>query len=120
MACSRLGIALYDLYADKLKKSVYAKRPNNPLKILVDGREKFRVLTVTEQATALLSIHSAFGRVSSGCDFTAVGGAARAAATVNFSASVSNWKKNYKDIRIIDASASGLWEKRSENLLDIL
>lgn len=111
---------MYDLYADKLEKSVYAKRPNNPLKILVDGREKFRALAVTEQAAALLNIHSAFGRVSGGCDFTDVGGAAHAAATVSFSATVSNWKKNYKDIRIIDASASGLWEKQSENLLDSL
>ena len=114
------NMALYDLYADKLEKSVYAKRPNNPLKILVDGREKFRALAVTEQAAALLNIHSAFGRVSGGCDFSAVGGAAHAAATVSFSATVSNWKKNYKDVRIIDASASGLWEKRSGNLLDVL
>ena len=114
------NIALYDLYVTKLQKTVYARRPNNPLKILVDGRDKFRALTVTEQAASLLNIHAAFGRISSGCDFTAVGGAARAAATVSFSAAVSNWKKSYKDIRIIDASASGLWEKQSENLLDIL
>ena len=117
---SEQNIALYDLYVNKLEKTVYAKRPNNPLKTLVDGRKSFLKLSVADQAKALLNIHSAFGRVSSGCDFTAVGGAAHAAATVNFSASVSNWKKNYKDISIIDASASGLWEKQSENLLDIL
>ena len=114
------NIALYDLYINKLEKTVLAKRPNNPLQILTDGRILFLRLPVTDQAVALLNIHSAFGRVSGGCDYTAVGGAARAAATVNFSASVSNWKKSYRDIRIIDASASGLWEKRSENLSDIL
>lgn len=117
---SEQNIALYDLYVNKLEKSVYAKRPNNPLKTLVDGRESFLNLSVTDQAKALLNIHSVFGRVSGGCDFTAVGGASNAAATKSFSSTVSNWKKYYKDIRIIDASTSGLWEKQSENLLDIL
>ena len=36
------------------------------------------------------------------------------------SLNVSNWKKNYTDVRIIDQSASGLFEKVSENLLDLL
>ena len=31
-----------------------------------------------------------------------------------------NWKKNYTDVRIVDQSASGLFEKMSENLLDLL
>ena len=33
---------------------------------------------------------------------------------------LSNWKKNYSDVRIIDQSASGLFEKASENLLELL
>lgn len=37
------------------------------------------------------------------------------------SINLSNWRrKHYKDVRIIDQSASGLFEKRSENLLDLL
>ena len=36
------------------------------------------------------------------------------------SMNVSNWKKKYQDCRIIDVSASGLFEKASDNLLDYL
>lgn len=61
-----------------------------------------------------------FGRISSGCDLSAVGGTPKSAATIGLSSTVSNWKKRYKDVRIIDSSASGLWEKRSCNLLDLL
>ena len=114
------NLELYDMYCDKLQHSIYKKRINVPAGILVRGREIFCALPVPEQAKALLNIHQVFGRIAGGCDLTAVGGAGKAAATVNFSASVSNWKKYYSDVRIIDASASGLWEKRSENLLELL
>ena len=112
--------ALYDLYIEKLRNSVYAKRPNAPLSTLENGRELFLRLPVPQQARALLAIHAVFGRISSGCDLSLVGGTARAAATVNFSSTISNWKKNYKDVRIIDTAASGLWEHTSQNLLTLL
>ena len=69
---------------------------------------------------ALLSIHVIFGRVAGGCDLTLIGGAGKAAATNGFSATISNWAKTYSDVRIIDSSASGLWENKSDNLLDLL
>ena len=58
--------------------------------------------------------------MTGGCDLISIGGVGKAAATVNFSATISNWNKNYKDVRIIDSSASGLWEKKSKNLLELL
>ncbi len=114
------NLALYDLYLSKLSKSIYAKRPNNPLKTVEAGREKFIALSPVEQAQALLNLHAVFGRISSGCDLTLIGGAAHTAATVNFSSTLSNWKKYYHDVRIIDPSSSGLWEKVSDNLLSLL
>ena len=114
------NIELYGIYIKKLEDSIYKKRVNPPLAILKNGKEKFVSLDVKEQARALLNIHQVFGRISGGCDLSAIGGAKKAAATVNFSSTVSNWKKNYSDIRIIDSSASGLWEKASENLLELL
>lgn len=118
---SEQNIKLYDMYIKKLKDSVYKKRPNNPIAILESGREKFIDLDVKTQAVALLSIHQVFGRVSGGCDLTYIGGAGKAAATVSFSTSVSNWKKQYSDVRIIDQSASGIWEKVSDfNLIDLV
>lgn len=111
-------IELYDLYIQKLKNSIYSKRINAPTETLEKGREKFISLGIKEQTKTLLNIHQVFGRMSAGCDLTTIGGVGRAAATVSFSAKISNW--NYKDVRIIDSSASGLWEKESENLLDLL
>ena len=114
------NLALYDLYLEKLQHSIYAKRINVPLELLKSGRNQFIRLNVKEQSKTLLNIHQVFGRISSGCDLTAIGGGKKAASTVSFSATISNWKKNYKDVRIIDSSASGLWEKKSENLLELL
>lgn len=114
------NVALYKLYLTKLESSIYRKRINPPTEILRDGQEAFRSLTVPEQAKALLNIHQVFGRIAGGCDLTAIGGTANAAATKNFSTTASNWKKNYSDVRVIDVSASGLWEKQSGNLLELV
>ena len=114
------NLRLYDTYVNKLKTTIYSKRPNNPVDALEKGRERFVSLSPVEQAKAILNIHQVFGRVSGGCDFTLIGGVAHAAATVSFSSSISNWKKNYKDVRIIDTSVAGLFETRSVNLLDLI
>ena len=114
------NMELYDLYFDKFKNSIYKKRVNAPIKDLEKGRERFEKLSIKDQTEALLNIHQTFGRLSAGCDLTAIGGVKHAAATGSFSANVSNWTKNYKEVCIIDTTASGLWEKKSENLLDLL
>ena len=111
---------LYDLYIKKLESSIYAKRINNPIVTLQKGKDKFNKLTVPEQSIALLNIHNIFGRLSSGCDLTLIGGTGRAAATVSFSSKVSNWKSSYSDVRIVNTSASGLWENYSDNLLKLV
>lgn len=113
------NLKLYDLYIEKLEKSIYRKRPNGPLRTLQNGREKFVSLSPVEQAKALLNIHQVFGRVSGGCDLESVGGC-KTEASIKISANLSNWKKAYSDVRIVDTSASGLWEKRSDNLLELL
>ena len=114
------NLELYDLYIDKLENSIFSKRINRPTDILKCGREKFAALDIKEQAKALMNIHQVFGRISSGCDLSAVGGTAKTAATVSLSSTISNWKKNYSDVRIIDSSVSGLWETCSGNLLELL
>lgn len=114
------NMRLYDLYTDKLQHSVYQKRINAPMQILLDGREKFMACSVLEQCQVLLNIHQVFGRMTAGCDLTLIGGKSHSAATVNFSSTISNWNKNYTDVRIIDQSASGLWEVVSDNLLEYL
>lgn len=114
------NIKLYDIYVDKLENSIYKKRVNNPIDILKKGRERFITLDVKEQAKALINIHQVFGRIAGGCDLSLIGGVSKAAATGGFSSTISNWAKNYSDVRIIDSSVSGLWEKESQNLLEML
>ena len=114
------NIRLYDLYIDKLQNSIYQKRINPPTQILLDGREKFLILSIFNQSQVLLNIQQVFGRMAGGCDLVLIGGKGKSAATVSFSSSISNWKKRYSDVRIIDQSSSGLWERRSQNLLELL
>lgn len=114
------NLQLYDLYIQKFRDTILRKRNNNPLNILLNGREKFKNLSAMDQAKTLINIHGCFGRVTTGNDMTAIGGAGRAAATVGFSAQVSSWKKTYTDVRIIDSSVSGIWESKSDNLLNLL
>lgn len=114
------NITLYDLLTKKLKEKPYSMRPNNPIGILQKGRNAFINADIFEQAKCLMQILTVFGRISGGCDLQTIGGAGHAASMASFSASLSNWKKNYSDIRIIDQSASGLFETRSDNLLKLL
>ena len=113
------NIDLYDLLTQKLERPPYVKRPNNPMDILKNGREKFETLDIAEQASCLMRILTSFGRSTNGCDLQRLGGTPNAA-TIRLSSSLSNWKKYYTDVRIIDQSASGLFETRSDNLLDLL
>lgn len=113
------NLQLYDLYIHKLKESVYQKRPNNPVETLLRGREAFEALDIKEQAKALLNIHTVFDRNGGGCDLTAVGGSKNAGVSL-ISTKASNWKNNYSDVRIVDQSASGIREKQSCNLLELI
>ena len=43
------NLALYDIYIEKLKSTVYAKRVNNPLETLVKGRDRFLMLYIKDK-----------------------------------------------------------------------
>jgi CRISPR-associated endonuclease Csn1 len=112
------NIALYDYYIGKLQSSLYQYRPANPVDTLIKCRAKFETLTPDKQSTVLLQIQGLFGRAIK-ADLTAIDGVA-SAGVATLSSSISNWKKNYSDVRLIDQSASGLFEKISDcNLLDL-
>lgn len=114
------NIELYDFYIDKLKNSVYKNRPTRPLDILINGRDTFINLPINKQVASLLKIHTVFGRLKGGCDLKSIGGSANSAkSTLNMK--LSNWAKCYTDVRIIDSSPSGIWEKKSPiNLIELL
>ena len=112
------NLALYDYYMEKFQQKPYQYRPANPTETLMKCRTKFISLSPAEQVDILLQIQGLFGRAIK-ADFTAIGGVASAGVPM-LSSTLSNWKKNYTDVRIIDQSASGLFEKVSENLLNLL
>ena len=114
------SVALYDTLTQKLTGWPFSKRP--PLdtgKHLADGREKFASLNLEEQVYVLNQTLSLFGRNGQGSDLILLGNSANTG-TPKLSSSLSNWMKYYQDVRIIDQSASGLFEKQSVNLLTLL
>ena len=113
---------LYDLYIDKLDNTIYKKRPGieKISKELEAKRSLFSDLDIFAQSKVLLQIQCLFCKNSHGGVDLSLLEISKNAAKVRKSLSLSNWKKDYKDVRIIDSSASGLWEKESCNLLDLL
>ncbi|SEI43813.1 CRISPR-associated endonuclease Csn1 [Lachnospiraceae bacterium A10] len=115
------NIELYDLYIEKYENTIYEKRLNRPIEFLKKGRELFLELSIIEQCVVLLNVLNTFNRAGTqGVDLTSIGGSKITASTTGLSSTINNWKKNYKDVRIIDMSPSGLWEKQSDNLLELL
>lgn len=115
------NIELYDVLTQKLSVYPFNKRPavSNVIDALVNGRKKFIGLAPDEQIKILSEILVVFSRNGGGSDFTSIGGVGKAG-TPTLGSSLSNWKKNYSDVRIIDQSPSGLYEKASINLLTLL
>lgn len=111
------NIGLYDILCEKLENSVYKKIPANPYNTLVKGRDLFANLDIFRQSLCLLQIVSVFGRIS-GSDLSDIKGAPNSAVTT-LSSSLSNWKKVYSKVCIVDTSASGIYRIASENLLEL-
>lgn len=110
---------LYALMTEKMGVWPFAKIPNNQTVTLKNGAVKFAVLDEMEQVKTLMNILRLFGSGAGGVDLESVGGK-KASGARTLSSNLSNWKKQYTDVRIIDQSASGLFERRSENLLELL
>ncbi len=113
------NLDLYCALRDKCENTVFAHCPGNIAETLKKGKDKFIALPLPEQVFCLLNIVSWFNDVGGGCDLSAIGGAGKSGVK-RPAMKLSAWGKTYKDVRIIDSSAAGLFESRSENLLDLL
>ena len=111
---------LYNIILKKLEEPIYNKVFSGQLELVKAAKEKFLKLTLEQQCQCLSSLIDVFktGR-RGGCDLTLIGGK-KQAAVCTVSSKVSNWKKNYTCVRIIDESASGIFRKESENILEWL
>ena len=116
------NVELYDFFVEKLQNFPYAtflllKRAT---KTLVAGRHMFLSMATQEQVSTLLNVLDLFttGRTT-GCDLRNVGGVEHAAA-VPMAAKFSGYRGKYKAVRIVNVSASGLFQSESKNLLEYL
>lgn len=112
---------LYQFFLGRLQTYPYGKIFRTVKTILQDGYERFKGLSVEDQALTLLKILEIFktGRTN-GCDMTTIGGKKSVGVYTN-SSTISNWKTYFSDVRIIDESPSGLYRRVTEhNLLELL
>lgn len=112
------NLNLFDLLCEKGISKPYDVILKKTMIKIKAGREKFIHLSVTEQVKALMSILAIFktGR-SSGCDLTYIG-ESKNAAIITLNSNLSKLKDK-KEIYIIDQSPTGLFEKKSPNLLEL-
>lgn len=113
------NFALYQILAAKLGRWPFMQFPGNQADTLADGEEKFATADIGEQVRCLMNVLLMMGPGSSAVNLETCGGK-KATGTKVINAKLSNWKKRYTDVRIIDESASGLFSRSSENLLDLL
>lgn len=112
------NIKLYDTYLEKLINTAFSRRPNTPVNLIKEKRSQFVEFNLTDQVKLLLQIQQLFVKGAM-ANLELIGGSSLSGKTT-VSSNLSNWKKNYSDVRIINASASGFYESTSENLLDLI
>jgi CRISPR-associated endonuclease Csn1 len=111
------NIDLYEMILNKIKKTKYNTLMHKACVSLENGRNIFIKLSVENQTKVLTSIVKLFScNDSNGKDLTLIGGVKSAG--IQLMPMKFNNKK-FTDIRIIDQSATGLFEKKSPNLLTL-
>jgi CRISPR-associated endonuclease Csn1 len=116
------NLKLYDALVQVFTSTSFGEIPALQKNLLsdVNTRTKFQSLSLELQVDTLLNIIM-LGKTNraGGCNLSAIGGAG-AAGVLTLSAFVSNWQGTYQSVRLISSDASGLFVRKSENLLDLL
>jgi CRISPR-associated endonuclease Csn1 len=111
---------LYNILLSKVKDTNYSIAFSTWSNVLDDGYNVFEKLTTEEQVKFLIEFVSLLktGRLNA-CDFSIINGS-KNTGVYQMSSKLSNLKKKVSDVRIIDVSASGIYETCSCNLLELL
>lgn len=105
------NLKLYDVLTDKHLNQIYRKRPNPVGEKLIQWRDKFIKLSLSEQLSVLMQILQLSQLSNQGADLTAIGGVKKTGvATLN---KVISDKQEFK---LINQSITGLYE----NEIDLL
>ena len=114
------NVLLYDYLTEKLAKKPFVSFRSNPSDYLISGRDRFLTLSQLEQITLLLNLVALFNRSGNGgVDFSLIGGGP-SVGSKKVNSTISNLKKTFSDIRIIDSSPSGLSKVHSDNILELI
>ena len=114
------NLALYRSLTEKAHSPLFARLPGSQKELLLSSEDKFMALSLHDQVSILLQMVLLYKTNRSGsCDLSLLGGSPNSG-SVLLSFSLSNWKKNYSDVRVIDSSPAGLHETVSQNLLELL
>lgn len=118
--CIKKNMELYDILSSKVIDGIYKTAFYSQKDILKKGRDKFEKLSVEDQIKMLMTVTLLLksGRAGS-CNFELIGGT-KDAGVYDISSKINNWKKNFTDVRIVDVSASGIYETKSFNLLELI
>ena len=111
---------LYKVLDSVCSSPRFAAMPASQSKVISKGLAQFEKLEIKAQIQVLLSLVQLLKtNRAGGCDLTGIGGVAKAG-VLTISSKMSNWKKAYKDVRIVSRDFSGMYTTRSQNLLDLL
>ena len=113
---------LYKLYISKFDENIYKLMPyatELPNKIK-QGYEMFEKLSLIQQAEILMQIQLIFKTCRSAKSNLLLIGGDKASGTLRLISNLSTWQKKHTDVSTVDTSASGLYEKKSDNLLKLL
>ena len=114
------NVALFVDLVAMMNGKVYSKQPGASLSVTIEKRKEFEALNLEGQYECLKNMILFLKTNRAGtCNMEALGGS-KCEGVMLVSANLSNWKKNYSDVRIIDRSSSGLFRHRTENLLDLI
>ena len=120
------NLELYQLLEDKFSKKPYSLRPEFDPQKITNNEGKFAKLpladiislngknVVSGQVSTLLNVITFFSRSAEKDSLTGITGECR------LGYKLSTWKKRYKTVYIVDSSASGIWERKSVNLLSLI
>lgn len=114
------NLELFDLLVGKMLEKPYSIFFEEIGKKLSEKREFLGSMNIEDQALALLRVVEVLksGRAGA-CDLSRFDGLKDTGLLLT-SSNVKNWAKKFNEVYIIDSSASGIYESRSENLLRLL
>lgn len=116
-AVKRPIIRTLDIFSDIVKAKKYP-----PEKIFIEmargASPEQKNKRTKSRKDQIIELYLKTNRAGS-CDIESAGGKSHEGNLV-ISANISNWKKKYADVRIIDRTASGLFECRSDDILKLL